>query len=41
MNDVLPKKIEFLFINKKHQIQPDLIVCFILKALKKMIIISD
>ncbi len=35
MNDVLPKKIEFLFINKKHQIQPDLIVFFILKALKK------
>ena len=35
MNDVLPKKIEFLFINKRHQIQPDLIVFFILKAPRK------
>ena len=35
MNDVLPKNIEFLFINKRHQIQPDLIVFFILKAPRK------
>lgn len=35
MNDVLPKNVEFLFINKRHQIQPDLIVFFILKAPRK------
>ena len=35
MNDVLPKNIEFLFINKRHQIQPDLIVFFILKVPRK------
>lgn len=35
MNDVLPKNIEFLFINKRHQIQSDLIVFFILKVPRK------
>lgn len=35
MNDVLPKNVEFLFINKRHQVQPDLIVFFILKAPRK------
>ena len=35
MNNVLPKNVEFLFINKRHQVQPDLIVFFILKAPRK------
>lgn len=35
MDRVLPDKINFIFINKKHQVQPNLIVFFILIASSK------